>query len=64
MSSFSVPPLYTHRTTNMASFYYKKSTSTDKLRELGNSHSNTHGNNHSSTHATTHNHAYQGYQGW
>lgn len=48
-----------NRTTNMASFYYKKSTSTDKLRDLGNQHQ--HGSTHSSSH---HNQGYQGYQGW
>lgn len=54
-----------HRTTNMASFYYKKSTSTDKLRDLGNQHQ--HGSSHGthSTHSSSHhNQGNQGYQGW
>jgi hypothetical protein len=42
------------RTTNMASFYYKKSTSSDHLRELGTQHHAQH----------VANQGYMGFQGW
>ncbi len=43
------------RTTNMASFYYKRSTSSDKLRDMAHQHS--HGSGSGSQ-------GYMGFQGW
>lgn len=42
----------------MASFYYKKSTSSDKLREMGIQHAAQH------THQHHGSQGYMGYQGW
>jgi hypothetical protein len=56
-SSVTVSYMYNYcslRTTNMASFYYKKSTSSDHLRELGTQHHAQH----------VANQGYMGFQGW